>query len=108
MPDDETIVVEKTASPAGMTSRRQAIGVMGTTVSAGMVGAMPALGAPAQAATPLREPVPPPVLVPRTDLVNVLEYEPRWRCLGIGTGEGCPDFGQRSGLSPIASRCVHE
>ena len=82
MTDDETIMAEKTSSPTGMTSRRQAIAVMGTTVSASIVGAtMPALGAPAQtlAATPLREPIPPPALVPRGDLVDVLQYEPQAR-----------------------------
>jgi len=55
---------------------------MGTTVAAGMVGAtLPALGAPepASAAAPLRMPDPPPVLVPRGDLVNVLEYEAQAR-----------------------------
>jgi 4-hydroxymandelate oxidase len=61
------------------TSRRQAVGVMGTTAAAGMVGAaMPALGA-TPAATPLHEPTPPPVQVPRGDLVDVLEYEAQAR-----------------------------
>src|ERR1043166_4821162 len=58
-PDDKTIVAAKTGS-----SRRQAIGVMGTTVAAGLAST-PALGA----ATPLHMPVPPPALVPRGDLV---------------------------------------
>ena len=95
MPDDETIMAEKTSSPTGMTSRRQAIGVMGTTVAASMVGAtMPALGAPAQtpAATPLRVPTPPPALVPRADLVNVLEYEPQAR-LVLGPAKVAPILG---------------
>jgi 4-hydroxymandelate oxidase len=75
MSDDEKIGAGKTSSPPGMTSRRQAIGVMGTAVSAGMVGAaMPALGA-----TPLHMPVPPPVEVPQGDLVDVLEYEAQAR-----------------------------
>jgi hypothetical protein len=70
MPEDETIMAEKASLPAGMTSRRHAIGAMGA-VSVGMIGAaMPALGK-APAATPLREPTPPPVLVPRGDLVAV-------------------------------------
>jgi len=59
------------------TSRRQAVGVIGA--AAGIAGAaMPALGA-SPAAAPLHEPVPPPVQVPRGDLVNVLEYEAQAR-----------------------------
>jgi len=61
------------------TSRRQAVGVIGA--AAGIAGAaMPALGAPA---APLHEPTPPPVQVPRGDLVNVLEYEAQAR-LALG------------------------
>jgi 4-hydroxymandelate oxidase len=95
VPDDETIVAEKNSSPSGMSSRRQAIGMMGTTVSATVVGAaMPALGAPAQtpAATPLRAPSQPPVLVPRADLVDVLEYEPQAR-LVLGPAKVAPILG---------------
>src|SRR5579871_4129908 len=94
MPDDETIAGENTGSPAAMTSRRQAIGV-GTVVAAGMVGAtMPALGEPAQrpATTPLRMPVPPPALVPRGDLVDVLEYETQAR-LVLGPAKVGPILG---------------
>jgi len=97
MPEDETGVAEQTGSSAGMTSRRQAAGVigavMGTTVAAGMVSAtLPALGAPAQTGTPLRMPDPPPVLVPRTDLVNVLEYETQAR-LVLGPAKVAPILG---------------
>jgi len=97
MPEDETGVAEQTGSSAGMTSRRQAAGVigavMGTTVAAGMVSAtLPALGAPAQTGTPLRMPDPPPVLVPRTDLVNVLEYETQAR-LVLGPAKLAPILG---------------
>ncbi len=95
MPNDEMIVAEKTSAPKGMASRRRAIGVIGTTVSAGVVGAtMPALGASAQAqaATPLRQPLPPPVLAPRTDLVDVLEYEPQAR-LVLGPAKAAPILG---------------
>jgi 4-hydroxymandelate oxidase len=77
---DETIVAEETGSSAEVTSRREAVRVMGATVAASMVDAgVPALGAPAQtpAAMPLREP--PPVLVPQADLVDVLEYEAQAR-----------------------------
>ncbi len=88
MPDDETITAEKTGSPAGMTSRRQVIGVMATTVSAGMAAAT----TPAHGATPLREPIPPPVLAPRADLVDVLEYEPQAR-LVLGPAEVAPILG---------------
>src|SRR6185369_5825385 len=78
----------------GPTSRRQAIGVMGTTVAASMAGAaVPALGAPAQtAAAPFRVPTPPPVLVPRGDLVNVLEYETQAR-LVLGPARIAPILG---------------
>jgi 4-hydroxymandelate oxidase len=76
-----------------MASRRQALGVMGTAVSAGMVGAA-ALPARAQtaAATSLRTPMPPPVQVPRTDLVSVLEYEPQAR-LVLGAAKAAPILG---------------
>ena len=95
MPDDEMVAAEKTGSPIGMTTRRQAIGVMGTTVSASMVGAaIPVLGATAQTpgVTPLREPIPPPLLVPRADLVDVLQYEPQAR-LVLGPAKVAPILG---------------
>jgi 4-hydroxymandelate oxidase len=68
---------------------------MGTTVAASTVGAtMPALGEPAQtpAATPLRTSVPPPALVPRADLVNVLEYEAQARQV-LGPAKVAPILG---------------
>src|SRR6201996_988722 len=69
------------------TSRRQAVGVIGA--AAGIAGAaMPALGAPA----PLREPLPPPVQVPRGDLVDVLEYETQAR-LVLGPAKVAPILG---------------
>ena len=86
-------MAEKTSAPAGVTSRRQAIGVIGATASASVMGAAtPALGAPAQTPTagPLREP--PPVLAPRADLVNVLEYEPQAR-LVLGAAKVAPILG---------------
>jgi 4-hydroxymandelate oxidase len=95
-PDDKTIAGEKTSAPAGMTSRRQAAGVIGTVmgagVAAGMVGApMPALAAnPASA--PLKEALPPPLLVPQGDLVDVLEYEPQAR-LVLGPAKIAPILG---------------
>ena len=71
------------------TSRRQAVGVIGA--AAGMAGAaMPAAGAPA--ASPLHEPTPPPVQVPRGDLVNVLEYEAQAR-LALGPAKVAPILG---------------
>jgi 4-hydroxymandelate oxidase len=98
-PENETITAEKASSPTKMTSRRQAAGaigtVMGTTVAASMVGAtIPALGAPEQtpAATPFRMTTPPPVLVPRGDLVNVLEYEAQAR-LVLGPAKVAPILG---------------
>jgi 4-hydroxymandelate oxidase len=53
---------------------------------------MPALGAPDPARPPLREPVPPPVLAPRSDLVDVLEYEPQAR-LVLGPERVAPILG---------------
>ena len=94
-PDDETNVAEKTNSPVGMTSRRRAIGVMGTAVSAGVASAtLPSMGASAQASivTPLHPFTPPPVQVPRTDLVDVLEYEPQAR-LVLGAAKLAPISG---------------
>jgi 4-hydroxymandelate oxidase len=88
MPDDEAIAAEKTGSSDSMTSRRQAIGVMGTAAAAGTLVAAPALGAP----VPLHEPTPPPVLVPRGDLVDVLEYEPQAR-LVLGPARVAPILG---------------
>jgi 4-hydroxymandelate oxidase len=76
-----------------MTSRRQAFGVMGTGVAAGMAAtAMPALGAPARPAAVYHEPTPPPVEVPRGDLVNVLEYEAQAR-LVLGPAKVAPILG---------------
>jgi 4-hydroxymandelate oxidase len=93
MPDDETSVPKKTSSPPEVASRRKAIGVMGATLSAGMA-AMPALGAPEQtlAATPYREPTPPPARVPQGDLVDVLEYETQAR-LVLGPAKAAPILG---------------
>ena len=84
-------MAKETRFPAGVTSRRQAIGVTGTAVCASIVGtAMPAVGAPA--ATPLREPTPPPALAPQADLVNVLAYEPQAR-LVLGPQKVAPILG---------------
>jgi 4-hydroxymandelate oxidase len=68
---------------------------MGATVSAGVAGAaLPALGAPKQpgAARVLHEPTPPPVQVPRGELVDVLEYEEQAR-LVLGAGRVAPIVG---------------
>ena len=84
-------MAKETRFPAGVTSRRQAIGVTGTAVCASIVGtAMPAVGAPAP--TPLREPTPPPALAPQADLVNVLAYEPQAR-LVLGPQKVAPILG---------------
>ena len=84
-------MAKETRFPAGVTSRRQAIGVTGTAVCASIVGTtMPAVGAPA--ATPLREPTPPPALAPQADLVNVLAYEPQAR-LVLGPQKVAPILG---------------
>ena len=68
---------------------------MGTAISAAVAGAtMPALDAQAQtgAATPLRVPLPPPALVPRADLVDVLQYETQAR-LVLGPAKAAPILG---------------
>lgn len=79
-PDDGPIAAESTSPPADMTSRRLALGVVGTAVAAGMVGAaMQASDAQAQAPTTLRTPAPRPALAPRAELVNVLQYEAQAR-----------------------------
>jgi len=80
VPDDRTAAAEKANAPATMASRRDAM--MGTTLAAGMAGAtLLASGEPVQAlaGVPLREPMPPPALAPRADLVNVFEYETQAR-----------------------------
>jgi isopentenyl diphosphate isomerase/L-lactate dehydrogenase-like FMN-dependent dehydrogenase len=93
MPDDETIAAAKTGSAKAITSRRQALGVMGASVSAGVVGmAMPALGATAPAGAVFHEPAPPPAQVPQGDLVDVLEYEPQAR-LALGAAKLAPVAG---------------
>ncbi|HZQ39674.1 MAG TPA: alpha-hydroxy-acid oxidizing protein, partial [Rhizomicrobium sp.] len=71
------------------TSRRQAVGVMGTGVAAGIAG-MPSLGAAAEGV--LHVPTPPPVQVPRGDLVDVLEYETQAR-LVLGPAKVAPILG---------------
>ncbi len=91
MPDDETGVVAETKRHAG-TSRRHALGVMGTAVAAGV--ALAELGAQAQtpAVAPLRISNPPPLLVPRTELVIVPEYEAQAR-LVLGPARVAPILG---------------
>jgi 4-hydroxymandelate oxidase len=80
MPDDEPLAAAKTSSSAEVTSRRLALGVVGTAVAAGMVGAaLQSQDAQAQAPTTLRTPAPRPALAPRAELVNVLQYEAQAR-----------------------------
>jgi 4-hydroxymandelate oxidase len=89
MRDDETKLAGQAGSASALTSRRGAIGVMGTAVGAGVVGAaMPAM-AQAPSMTPLRETTPPPIQVPRGDLVDVLEYETQAR-LVLGAAKMAP------------------
>jgi len=92
MPVDETNLAEPTGSPKPAPSRRGAIGAM---TAAAMAGAtMPALDARAQTATavPLQVPIPPPALVPRGDLVDVLQYETQAR-LVLGPAKIAPITG---------------
>jgi 4-hydroxymandelate oxidase len=91
MPDDKTIVANDTNCATGKSTRRQAIGVMGTAAAAGTMGAMPALAAPAPAPA-LGDALPPPMLVPRGELVNVLEYEDQAR-LVLGAAKLAPVTG---------------
>ena len=65
---------------------------MGTTAVAGVVGAaMPVLAQP-RAVTPLHATTPPPVQVPRGDLVDVIEYETQAR-LVLGPAKVAPILG---------------
>ncbi len=89
-PDDETSMAEQASAPKELTSRRQALGLMGTTVAASVVGAT--VSAAAQTGTPLRMTPPPPALVPRPELVNVLEYETQAR-LVLGAAKLAPVAG---------------
>jgi len=92
MPDDDNGA--KTVPSAGGTSRRKALGVLGA-VSASMAGAAltaQTTQAQGQAAQTLRMPAPPPALAPRTELVNVLEYEEQARTL-IGAARLAPVTG---------------
>ena len=94
MSEDETGVAAKTSPPAG-TSRRHALGVVGTAVAAGVAGgAMAQFSAQAQtpAVAPLRISNPPPLLVPRTELVIVPEYEAQAR-LVLGPARVAPILG---------------
>ena len=77
-------MTERASSSKAKTSRRQAMGVMGTAaVSAGLMAAsLPAQAqtqAPAAAGGVLRIPTPPPIQVSRAELVNVLQYEAQAR-----------------------------
>ena len=92
MPDHKTKTADKNDISAG-TSRRQAMGVMGATVTAGVVGAtMPALAATAPVGAMYHEPTPAPLVVPQGDLVDVLEYETQAR-LVAGTAKLAPVAG---------------
>ncbi len=82
-------MTERNKGRAEGTSRRRAIGVIGAGVSAG--AAAPTLGAVPQTGM-LHVPIPPPVLVPRTGLVNVLAYEPQAR-LVLGPAKVAPILG---------------
>ena len=87
MPDDNPAEAEKTNTT--MTSRRKVIG------AAGIAGAsLLAAHEPAQAivGVPLREPLPPPAPAPRSELVNVFEYEDQAR-LAVGAATMAPAAG---------------
>lgn len=87
MPDDNPAEAEKTNTT--MTSRRKVIG------AAGIAGAsLLAAHEPAQAivGVPLREPLPPPAPAPRSELVNVFEYEDQAR-LAVGAAKMAPAAG---------------
>lgn len=66
--------------------------MMGLAVSAGMAGAASPAAAQTPAVSTLRTPIPPPLQVPRTELVNVLEYEAQAR-LALGPARVAPILG---------------
>lgn len=87
MQDDNPAEAEKTNTT--MTSRRKVIG------AAGIAGAsLLAAHEPAQAivGVPLREPLLPPAPAPRSELVNVFEYEDQAR-LAVGAAKMAPAAG---------------
>ena len=91
VPDDKKIAAEQPGAALGMASRRQAAGVLGTGIAAGMMGAaMPARGA--QPGAVLRMPAPPPAPVPPSELVSVFGYEEQAR-LALGPAKLAPLLG---------------
>jgi 4-hydroxymandelate oxidase len=107
LPDEHTSMAENSGSSATTPSRRQAIGVMGASVSAGVVAASrPAIAALPQdpSVKAFHEPTPPPALVPQGDLVDVLEYETQAR-LALGAAKVVPILGSdRSATDRITLR----
>lgn len=92
--EDEAGAGDLSAPTAGVTSRRRALGMIGAAATGGIIaGAAAAQGAPART-TPaaLRIPTPPPALVPRADLVDVLEYEAQARRV-LGPAKIAPILG---------------
>ena len=93
MPVDEKIAAEMAASPAAVTSRRKALGLMGTAVSA---AATVGVAMPAQAQTGtakvIHMPTPPPAEWPRSELVNLFEYEDQARLM-VGAAKLAPVHG---------------
>ena len=92
MSDDGPIAAEKTNPPAGAASRRQAIAILGTTAAGVVATTLPALGAAQPAAATLRGNSPPPLLVPRADIVNVLQYETEAHKV-LGAAKAAPILG---------------
>src|SRR6185437_6193941 len=77
---DDALGEGNTRPARPVSSRRQTLGVVGLgAAAAAMTAAIPAGTAEAEAAKPLHLPEPPPVLVPRTELVDILRYEPQAR-----------------------------
>ncbi len=89
-PYNEVTMPDEKGSTAGA-SRRQALGVMGAT-TAGVVGMSLPVSAQTPAAEARRRAPPSPALVPRGDLVNVLEYEVQAR-LVLGAAKLAPVVG---------------
>ncbi len=81
MPEDKDIAAGTASPPKAVTSRRRAVGVVGTSVVAGIAGAaMPALGAQSSTATPLRIPLPQPAEALERERAQVFQICKNWAC----------------------------
>jgi 4-hydroxymandelate oxidase len=77
-PDDETPMTKDASPPPEMESRRLAVGALGAAV-AGIAASLATVPARAQTPMVLKLPSPPPVRAPRSELVNLFQYEEQAR-----------------------------